>query len=127
MLSSDDHLSKAKHNEEFYSSLDLDTTSFLDWAVNGIFYSALHYVDSYFALSGDHPGDHGERFRLIRTNSRLGQNFFINLYRPLKDDSEEGRYDVRIFTPDEVRNDIIPLLEAIKQHLKHYIPQMTSP
>jgi hypothetical protein len=122
----DDHLRKARHNEQFYLSFNIDTTSFLDWVVNGIFYSALHYVDSYFALLNDHPGDHRDRISLIRNNSKLGRPFYINFYRPLKDDSEQGRYDVRTFTPTEIRNDIIPLLQGIKRHLKHYLPQIVT-
>jgi hypothetical protein len=127
MPNSRDHLNKAKHNEDFYLSLNIDTTPFLDWVVNGVFYSALHYVDSYFAMSGDHPGDHFERNNLIHADRKLGRGFYKNFYRPLKDDSNEGRYDVRTFTPHEIRNDIIPLLKGIKQYLKQYVTEIITP
>jgi hypothetical protein len=44
-----EHLHRAEHNEESYLSFDLITTPYLDWVVNGIFYSALHYIESYLA------------------------------------------------------------------------------
>ena len=96
MASKKDNKKKPRHNEQFYSSFDLDTTPFLDWVVNGIFYSALHYLDSYLASKGRHPGDHKERIRLIWAEPGLGRSFF-RLYRPLKDESEAGRYDMRAF------------------------------
>jgi len=123
MPSREDHINKARHNEQFCSSFDLNRTPFLDWVVNGIFYSALHYLDSFFAIKGKHPGDHQERIRLIRTERDLGRTFF-QLYRPLKDDSEEGRYNMRAFTPDEIREHIMPLLNSIKTHLKRYVPEI---
>jgi hypothetical protein len=121
-----EHIDKAKHNEQFYSSFDLNTTPFLDWVVNGIFYSALHYLDSYFAGKagkGRHPGDHKERIKLIWAYPDLGRSFF-RLYMHLKDDSEAGRYDTRVFAPDAIRRDIIPKLNDIKTHLKRYLPEI---
>ena len=118
-----DHIAKARHNEQFFSSFNIDTTPFLDWVVNGVFYSATHYLDSYFANRGEHPPTHKIRNDLIWNEPELGRSFF-HLYRPLKDDSEEGRYNMRIFTPDEIRWYIIPLLNKIKAHLKRYVPEI---
>jgi hypothetical protein len=118
-----DHIYKARHNEQFFSSFDLDTTSFLDWVVNGIFYSALQYLDSYLANNGEHPDKHSDRMRLIWAKPDLGRSFF-HLYRPLQDDSEDGRYRMRIFVPNEIRRDILPLLNKIKTHLKRYITEI---
>jgi hypothetical protein len=126
MSTQKDHIDKARHNEQFFSSLDIETTSFLDWVVTGIFYSALQYLDSYLANHGEHPDKHFDRINLIWAKPDLGRSFF-RLYRPLEDDSRDGRYRMRTFTPDEVRNDIIPLLEGIKRHLRHYVPQIVSP
>jgi hypothetical protein len=123
MPSQKDHINKARHNEQFVLSLDIDTTPFLDWVVNGIFYSAIHYLDCYLSNQGKHPGDHGERIRLIWGERNLGKMFF-RLYRPLKDDSEEGRYNMRVFLPEEIRKDILPLLNSIKIHLRTYIPEI---
>jgi len=55
------HLVQAKHNEDFVNSFDLQTTPYLDWVVTGIYYAALHYVESYLALQGKHP--RSDRYR----------------------------------------------------------------
>lgn len=123
MPTRNDHITKARHNEHFFLSFDIDTTPFLDWVVNGVFYAATHYLDSYFANKGKHPSDHRTRNDLIWAEPNLGRSFF-HLYRPLKDDSEEGRYNMRTFTPDEIRRDVMPLLNNIKTHLKRYIPEI---
>ncbi len=123
MPNSKEHIAKARHNERFCLSFDLASTPYLDWVVNGIFYSAVHYVDSYFATIAQHPRDHGARHHLINANAKLGNPLF-KLYRSLKDDSEDARYDTRIFTTDEVRRDIMPLLNHLKNHLKQYVPQI---
>lgn len=120
-----DHIRKAKHNEQFFSSFDLDKTPYLDWVVNGVFYSILHYLDSYFAAQNKHPANHSERVNFIRRDANLGRNFYTLWYKPLKDDSENGRYDMTVFTADEIRSDIIPLLNHIKRHLKQYVTQIT--
>jgi hypothetical protein len=118
-----DHIGQARHNEQFFSSLDINATPFLDWVVNGIFYSAIHYLDSYLANKGKHPGNHQERIRLIWAEPDLGRQFF-RLYRPLKDDSEEGRYNMRAFSADEIQQHIMPLLKDIKTQLKRYISEI---
>jgi hypothetical protein len=118
-----DHIDQARHNEQFFSCFDINTTPFLDWVVNGIFYSALHYLDSYFASKGKHPRTHPERIRQIWTEADLGRSFF-RFYRPLKDDSGEGRYNMRVFAPKEIRWHILPLLNDIKTHLRRFIPEI---
>ena len=119
----EEHIEKARYNEQFFSSFNLDTTPFLDWVVNGIFYSALHYLDSYLASKGENPGEHRERIRLIQGDPKLGQLIFYH-YMSLRDDSEEGRYNMKVFLPDEITNDILPSLNSIKTHLKKYIPEI---
>lgn len=124
MPSQKEHIEKARHNERFFSSFDIKATPFLDWVVSGIFYSALHYVDSYLSIKGEHPLTHGQRTPLIHAaRPDLGRSFFRD-YRSLKDDSEQGRYNMRVFTPDEIRRHILPLLNDIKTHLKRFIPEI---
>lgn len=124
MPSRKDHIDQARHNEQFFSCFDINTTPFLDWVVSGIFYSALHYVDSYLSTKGKHPITHGARTPLIHAaKPDLGRSFFHN-YMSLKDDSQEGRYNMRTFTLDEIRRDILPLLDDIKRHLRKFIPEI---
>ena len=50
MPARDNHLHQAQHNEAFVASFNLDSTAYLDWAVTGIFYAALHFYNQYRAL-----------------------------------------------------------------------------
>jgi hypothetical protein len=120
------HLNKAKHNENYYQSFDIDKTIKLDWVVNGIFYSAMHYLDAYFAIRTIHPSKHVERIRYINQDRNLGRQFYVTWYRPLEQHSRAGRYDMRSFTALEVRQDIIPLLSGVKQHLQQSCPLLIT-
>ena len=115
-----EHLNKAKHNENYYNSFNIDNTPYLDWVVNGIFYSAVHYLDAYLATRTIHPSKHVERIRYINQDRNLGRHFYVTTYRPLEQHSRAGRYDMIVFTSIEVRHDIIPLLSGMKQHLQQY-------
>ncbi|HZX13166.1 MAG TPA: hypothetical protein VFF49_02050 [Thermodesulfobacteriota bacterium] len=111
MPSRDEHYSKAEHNERFANSFALDSTPYLDWVVTGFFYSAIHYIDSYLAhFHSIHPYSHEDRDDKVRRYLRR-----INKdYRELKDDSKDARYNMRNFRADEIRNDILPLFNNIK-------------
>jgi len=118
-----EHLHKAEYNERFYLSFDLDNTPYRDWVVNGIFYSAVHYIESYFATQGKHSKNHADRNAEISGDPNLGRHIYKK-FKPLKDDSENGRYFMKVFTPGEIKQYIIPNLYAIKEYLQKYIPQI---
>lgn len=118
-----EHLHKAEYNEGFYLSFDLDSTPYLDWVVNGIFYSALHYIECYLAKHDKHPTTHGMRNEDIKDDPNLGRHIYRK-FKSLKDDSEGGRYLMQGFTPREIRQYIIPNLYGIKEYLQKYIPQI---
>jgi uncharacterized protein (UPF0332 family) len=122
MASIEEHIEKAENNEAF--SLSIKNTPYLDWVVTGIFYSALHYTEGYLATKGEHPDNHPFRNELIQEDPNLGWRFYSKMYKHLRDDSYEARYQIRTFAPEEIQNDIIPLLEAIKNHLKKFVPQI---
>jgi len=123
MPSKMEHLRKAEYNERFYESFDLATTQYLDWVVNGIFYSALHYIESYLATHNTHPPIHAIRNAEIRDDTNLGLYIFRR-FNSLKDDSEDGRYRLKEFTPGEIQQHIIPKLYEIKEYLQKYIPEI---
>jgi uncharacterized protein (UPF0332 family) len=89
----DEHILKACHNEKFYSSFDIKTTTFRDWVVTGLFYCALHYVDAYLATQGIHPKHHeGFGERNDRVEHALDLKAIWGYYRALQDDSRDARY-----------------------------------
>jgi len=123
MPSDAEHLKKAEHNENFYKSFNLNNTNYLDWVVSGIFYSALHYIECYLATQNKHSLDHAQRNEFIRDDPNLGRDIY-KIVTELKDDSQNGRYFMKDFTPGEIRQFIIPNLDELKEYLKKFIPQI---
>ena|SRR6266850_1482943 len=110
------HKAKAEHNEAFVSTFDLSTTPFLDWAVTGIFYAALHYVRAFAASKRiTNISSYGEMDKLFDRIAGLKQLY--RHYRFLKDESRAARYEVRAFTRPEVEEMQRLDLAAIK----HYV------
>lgn len=113
------HWLQAEHNEQFLSSLDLDQTPFLDWAITVCFYAALHYVDAYLALLGLHPSTHSEREKEVR--HRLRPLYFH--YRSLKRHSLDARYGAfqvdptTVFTSNLVKGLQSRQLAAIRSYI----------
>jgi hypothetical protein len=71
MPSFDEHLSKARKNQEFAASLRLDTPTCVGWALTALFYSALHYVEAYNAKYHHHCDNHKQRNDEIVRNDVL--------------------------------------------------------
>lgn len=109
----DEHLKKAQHNETFVKSFDLDSTPFIDWAITGLFYSALHYMEAYFAKQGAHSPDHRTRDSNIHRDGNLRSLFFA--YSDLKNFSVNARYTPKQFKASDVRNTLQPHFENVKK------------
>ena len=104
MATKDEHLSKAEHNEKFFTQFDISTTQFLDWVVTGIFYSAIHYIRAVAAKHGfTNISTYGEMDNLFGRLSvfRKNQDIYVD-YRQLKDDSRAARYDMTPIPATEV-------------------------
>lgn len=115
MPSKKDHLGKAQHDEQFVSSLNLSTTPFVDWAVTGLFYAALHYVEAYMATQNRHSPDHRARDSAIHRDS--GISSIYDDYNELKNFSINARYYMIKFTEADVTQTLQPRLDAIKAHI----------
>ncbi len=113
------HLKKAQHNENFYLSFDVEKTHYKDWVVVGVFYTALHFIDSYFALNNKHPFVHGMRDDWVRNDWRLSKIWLD--YRDLKEYRQKASYKVYKFSVQEIKNDIFPLLDSIKNYLQKLV------
>jgi len=111
------HLYQAQHNERFLTIFDLTNTPYLDWAVTVIFYAALHYIR---ALAAKHYftniSRYGDLDRVFHRVTVFQQNPNIYTdYRQLKDDSRAARYDMRVFSPQEVTDLREEELQRIRQ------------
>lgn len=88
MPAKDDHVDQAKHNFDFFQSLDKETYS--DWAVTVLFYTALHYIDAFLATQSIHPGSHDIRDKYVNRVSQLKPLY--PSYSFLKNHSRNARY-----------------------------------
>lgn len=121
MPSRDEHIKQAKHNEEFIGIFDSKSSPYLDWALTGIFYSAIHYIEAVLATRGKHPLSHAHRNTWIEQYIKN-----IDIYddhRDLMEDSRAARY--KCINPSENEIDESKLkLENIKNNLKTFIPHI---
>ncbi len=116
MPAKDEHTAQADHNRGFWGSFDLSSTTFLDWVVTGIFYEGAHWVEAFLETRGEHSDDHRERLRAMRRNTELAP-ITVDL-ETLKQESENARYRCYKHTPNQVKNDLIPIVDNIKNHIQ---------
>jgi hypothetical protein len=112
-----EHIAKAKANELLAAKLMTDGQN--DWAVTVFFYASLHYIEAYFAITNMHYTAHSRR-----SDNMIDDAVLVNVhdqYRLLEEASKRARYEARPFSPNEVKQNIVPLLEEIKTYLgKHF-------
>ena len=119
MPKTDEHISWAKHDRNFWTSIDLDNTPFTDWAVTGMFYESLHWVEAFLDTKGHHSVKHRYRNRnMLRYASDLGA--IQADYGKLKQDSETARYECHKHTANDIRQ-LIPLIDNIKDHISQLL------
>lgn len=111
-----EHVNWARHDRNFWESIDLDTSPYTDWALTGMFYESLHWVESFLAKKGRQGGDHKGRrgFMLSLYSSDL--RVIYDDYDTLKQVSETVRYDCYKHTANQIRQ-LIPLVDHIKDHI----------
>jgi hypothetical protein len=116
MPTPDQHRQQAEHNKAFIRSLDLDTTPYLDWVVTVAFYAALHLME-WFLTSRGHTGRRDHQLRDAYISREADLRAIYGYYTELKYQSEGARYECFRFKPDEVRTQILPLLDKIQAHI----------
>src|SRR5205823_2251134 len=105
---------KAKHDEQFVSSCDPKTSPFIDWAITGLFYAALHYVEAFFATQNRHSADHRARDSAIRRDPDL--RAIYDDYNELKNFSINARYYMARFTEADLTA-LQPHFTKLKAHI----------
>ena len=108
-----DFLERAEHNERFLSTLDLNRTDYLDWAVTIAFYVVLRYVDAFFFPA--RPASHPERLQMVATNPRTRP--ISNSYRELYNQARDARYELTEYTAFEVESLITNRMNHVKLHM----------
>jgi uncharacterized protein (UPF0332 family) len=115
VLTKEGHLQQAAHNEKFIHQFDLDNTEFLDWAVIAAFYAALHWINAYLVTQNFKPANHETRDKAIVMYSVTKKIAWE--YTVLKQHGFNARYRGFRFTAKQVRDQVIPFLEAIKKQI----------
>ena len=119
MSKKEEHVSCAEHNNSFWTSIELDSSHFIDWAITGMFYESVHWVEAFLAPKGYHSGKHVERAKNMRF-FKIDLKQIQNDFDKLKQDSETARYDCYKHTADEARQ-LIPLTDNIKNHISQLL------
>ena len=120
MPKKDEHINWATHDRNFWKSIDLDNTPFTDWAVTGMFYESLHWVEAFLATKHYHSGKHRDRLRNMAQFASDLETVQAD-YNTLKQDSQNCRYDCSaIHTAQEARQ-FIPLVDHIKNHVSQLL------
>lgn len=120
MASEGAHVNQAEKNHRFYQRIiepDSNLAEFNDWAITGLFYSALHYVDALFDSRGSiHPSSHRQRnFLLAQTTEfRPIARDYLELY----DRSQDARYNLVSFTSTQVGLLEAEKFQPIQQHVR---------
>ena len=81
------HLKKATYNENFFDDIK---ETYPDWAITGLFYSALHLIDAVLINMGCSAEDHKMRFQYVKFIKELKPLYAD--YRALYDCSINARY-----------------------------------
>jgi hypothetical protein len=113
--SKDEHLLKAKGNEEFAVSITHENQTRVDWTLVILFYAAMHYVEAYLDKAfSQHLRSHTTRDKYIGKEANLKKIF--TPYQHLKFYGYNARYEMFGFTPNDTK-DAVKDLAAIKTHL----------
>lgn len=120
MPTKDEHLDQAEHNRKFWEEYDFDSTPFLDWVVTGIFYEGIHWVEAFLATVEYHPDNHGQRSHAMQRHKAKVGAVATDL-EILKQESENARYRCYRHTADDVRQDLVPIADTIKNHVQSII------
>lgn len=116
MPSKDEHTAQAEHNRRFWSSFNLDSTSFVDWVVVGVFYEGVHWAEAFLDTKGWHPQEHQQRRKAMRRYNET--KAIAGDLELLKDESEMARYRCYKHTPDDIRQDLIPIVDKIRNDIQ---------
>ena len=131
----EDHRQKCEMAESARLALEkADSNQHADWIVITAFYQALHLVDAFFALDGDHHSKAHNSFRDADGNLNAGRIQAVNLhpnlrriiapYRNLYDASIAARYEAYTYKDD--REDVEALLEQDLDTIVTHVSQLIS-
>ena len=117
-----EHIRKAEYNEKFFDDI---RDNYPDWAITGLFYSALHYVDAYLKSKQISVEDHKTRSWFINTTKQLKSIY--SEYRAMYDYSVNARYKMWIVNEESLDDIYKTFYLPIKKHLKELLKKEIKP
>ena len=96
----EEHLEKVAENLAFLASIHENTRGAFCWSITVLFYTALHYIEAYFASHDKGFTNHASRGIEIRRDPRIKSIY--RTYRKLEDLSREARYDASAMKQEDV-------------------------
>lgn len=116
----DAHVSQADKNERFnraISAANSELAEFTDWAITGLFYAALHYIDAVLDhMLDEHPTSHRDRNHLIAHSLELSP--IHKNYLELSNRSMDARYRLIPFSLSQVERLRTDEFEPLKQTVR---------
>ena len=116
------HLKEARSNRALALDLVLhhpNDPAAVKWAVTVAFYAAMHCMQAHLVDRLDYrdlPRTHKQRWEVMQWSQADIPFHILSLYRTLREWSEQGRYNGRTFTTDDVHADVFgKLLEPIAE------------
>ena len=116
MPTHNEHLTQARHNHDFWTSLYTDPAPYLDWVVTGMFYEGVHWAEAVLSTLGEHSIDHRERSQAVRRHPAELGPIAVDL-EMLKNESENARYMCYKHTRQQVSRDLVPLVTNISNYV----------
>jgi len=125
MPSYSQHLAKVRSNLGFVEFLLKSRAGFLDWAITGYFYSAVHLVEAYFdKLFGKHYGSHPDRRRAIACDANLSALY--SCYRQLETYSRVARYGIKHFDDKYINARVMPQFRKFRAAVEALHPDLRT-
>ena len=118
MPTKEQHLEKARQSETVAAKFDLSVKAEVEWALIVYAYSALHYVEAYFATINKHWYRHGHRETAIKRDVKIRDIYHD--YEQLYKFGYDSRYDPTAFTRDDVAR-ALPYFTRVKTFLSRFV------
>lgn len=116
-------MGKVRSNLDFVNFLLSSGPRFLDWAITGYFYSAVHLAEAYFdRFGGRHHRKHQDRRMAIVSDTRVGSLY--NSYRKLETFSQIARYEVKQFDLTYVSQRVVPRFKDFRKGVESIHPDL---
>lgn len=116
MPSIKEHKLQSVRNEAFYNEV---SDAYQDWALTGLFYSALHLVDAFLCTKNVSVENHLTRFDYMNKIKELKPLYAD--YKILYDYSINARYKMHKFSSENITDTYKTVFKPFKKNISKYL------